>query len=323
MQILSIQLKNVRAIKDATLLLGHVTCFVGKAPENIKNLREACGFMAAVATGREVEWLAQEKLQWDDFLNKQDSEARPEFTVEAELSDSKFVRWHCVYDIEKHARLEETFQVLENPAFTEGTPVLLAEAEKNKNFQAFQGLLSVFVKPEEHSYDIFVDPVKRWPFLSRLTIEVDRMDEKARRGLLNAMQPFFPGIERLGVRYWKDGDKSFFYVVDGVRIGERAMANEDRKVMDVMMGCLSEDDVILLRNVDNCQLEERYPVIAEYLAKAKKQIIVTTQNPAFARRLACACVYEVFREEGGVLKVLPLESAKAEIQKETNVVSPH
>lgn len=104
MQILSIQLKNVRAIKDATLLLGHVTCFVGKASENIKNLREACGFMATVATGREVEWLAQEKLQWDDFLNKQDSEARPEFTVEAELSDSKFVRWHCVYDIEKHAR---------------------------------------------------------------------------------------------------------------------------------------------------------------------------------------------------------------------------
>ena len=84
----------------------------------------------------------------------------------------------------------------------------IEEAKGNEDFRKVQQFLGVFVKPEEHSYDISVDPIKRWPYLSRLTTMVDDMPEEAREKLLEAMQPLFPGIERLGVRYWKDGDKS-------------------------------------------------------------------------------------------------------------------
>lgn len=323
MQILKIEFKNVRFIREVVIPFDRITCFMSNEAGSEKHLLNALGFMSAVALRQEEEWLAREKLQWVDFLNAQDSETNPEFVVEVQLAENRYARWQCTYDLEKHVRITETLVESGNPTFSGAEAMEIEEAKGNEDFRKVQQFLGVFVKPEEHSYDISVDPIKRWPYLSRLTTMVDDMPEEAREKLLEAMQPLFPGIERLGVRYWKDGDKSFYYVLNGIRIGERAMASEDRKVMDIVMGRLSEDNVILLRDVDNCQPEERYSMLAEYLKKAEKSIIVTSQTPAFARHLVGAFVYEIISGVDGAVKVLPLESAKAENQKESNLVPAH
>lgn len=299
MQILTIQLKNVRFIQDATLSFGQTTCFVGQEPGDTKDLLDACSFMAAVALRQETAWLEREKWQWSDFWFEQDEEAKPEFVVDAQLADKKYAQWHCVYDLEKQERLNETLRISETPNFGEDAMV----SQESEDLILLQQLLGVFAAPEEHTYDIFVDPVKRWPFLSRLTIMVDTMTLGAKDTLLEGMRPFFPGIKRIWVRYWPDEDKSFFYVADGRRVGERAMAAADRKIMDFIVWLLNEDDPVLLRKVDDCQPEERYPVMAQSIQKAKKQVIVTTENSNFADCLEGARVNQVFHKEDNLIGV--------------------
>ena len=299
MQILSIQLKNVRSIKDTTLSFGQTTCFVGQEPEDTKELLDACGFMAAVALRQETARLEREKWQWSDFGFKQDAEAKPEFVVDAQLADTKYAQWRCVYDLEKQERLSETLRISETLNFGEDAMV----GQESENLTLLQQLLGVFAAPEEHTYDIFVDPVKRWPFLSRLTIMVDSMALGAKDKLLEGMRPFFPGIKRLWVRYWSDEDKSFFYAVDGRRVGERAMTAADRKIMDIIVWLLNEDDPVLLRKVDECQPEERYPMMAQSIQRAKKQVILTTENLKFANCLEWARVNQVVRKEDNSIGV--------------------
>lgn len=322
MQILKAELKNVRFIREAVIPFDRLTCFIGNEGQSERHLLDALGFMSAVATRQEVEWLAREQLQWADFRNAQDPAINPEFVVEVLLAENLYGRWHCVYDLEKHDRVAETLEVSGNPAFISAEVMEVDEAETNEDFREVQQLLRVFAKPEEHSYDIFVDPIKRWPYLSRLTTTVDEMPKKAREKLLEAMRPLFPNIERLGVLYWRDGDKSFFYVQDGQRIGERAMGDANRKIMDIVMGKLSDDEVILLREVDDCQPTKRYSVIAEYLQHFGKQTIVTIGNPDFARFLIGAGIgVQEIRQDGGNLNVAPMEQTDAINRKESNLAA--
>lgn len=299
MRILSIQLKNVRFIKDATLSFSQVTCLVGREPKDTKSLLDACGFMASVAMRQEKAWLEREKWQWPDFGFEQDAEVKPEFIVDVQLADTKYAQWHCVYDLEKQERLSETLRISETPNFGEDAMV----SQESEDLILLQQLLGVFAAPEEHTYDIFVDPVKRWPFLSRLTIMVDTMTLGAKDKLLDGMRPFFPGIKRLWVRYWPDEDKSFFYAVDGRKVGERAMAAADRKIMDFIVWLLNEDDPVLLRKVDDCQPEERYPIMTQSIQRAKKQVILTTENSNFANCLEWARVNQVVRKEDNSIGV--------------------
>lgn len=310
MQILKIRLKNVRFIQDATLSFDHSTCFVGKEPKDTQDLLDACGFMAAVALRQETAWLEREEWQLSDFWFEQDVEAKPEFVVDAQLADKKYALWRCVYDLEKQQRLNETLWISETPNFGEDA----MPSQESEDMSLLQNLLGVFAAPEEHTYDIFVDPVKRWPFLSRLTIMVDSMTYEAKEMLLEGMRPFFPGIKRLWVRYWPDEDKSFFYAVDGRRVGERAMTSADRKIMDIIVWLLNEDDPVLLRKVDDCQPEERYPVMAQSIRRAKKQVILTTDNPNFADCLEWAKVNHVFHKEDNSVGVSCPWTTKAEVR---------
>lgn len=213
MQILKVEIKNVRFIREATVSFDRLTCFIrDDGGESLKHLLDALGFMSAVALRQEADWVVREKWQWTDFGNAQDPEAKPEFVVEAQLAEDQYGRWRCVYDLGKHVRVDETLEVSESAAFIDAETAAIEGVESCEAFRKVQQLLKVFAKPEEHSYDISVDPVKRWPYLSRLTTTVDNMPEENREKLLEAMRPFFPGIECLWVRRWRDGDKSFSFV---------------------------------------------------------------------------------------------------------------